>query len=959
MRNCLSSVIFFILAISACSVNQTPDAPIVAVTFDKVKLHDRFWAPRLDRLRQTTIPHLLYHTDFVVNNLRLTGEFLAGDTTKLPVKKSHQMHFETSDLFKTIEAIAYSLHVHPDPALEARMDSIIGFIASAQQPDGYMYIWHTCGIPDVETMGEHPYERMRNSHELYNMGHLYEAAVAYARATGKEVLLQVAEKHAHHVNRVFFEGDPNYNAGRPIHRITGHPEIEPALCKLYEHTHDSLYLRMARRFLEMRGANVTDGTEDELSRSQEDKPLKEQHKPQGHAVCAAYIYTGMTDVDALGGTSEYQQSLTDIWDDVLATRIAITGGLGSVPLYEGFGAPYELPNKDTYNETCAAVANVFWQDKLFLSRHHANYFDVLECSLFNGALGGINLEGNRFSYLNPLEADGVEPYNLGTKGRFAWTGCACCPTNIARMLAQAGGFMYAHTDRDIYCTLYGGSSTEVSLADGVVGIEQTSDYPFSGESQIVLTPDKVMRFNVRLRIPTWAQGREFLPGGLYTYTEPQEDAWSVQVNGKTVKCKLEDGFAVIRRQWEAGDKIALHLPMQPRYVQAHPEVKADSSRLAVVCGPLVYCAEEADNGLVQEYYLPDATPLQTETVGDGLLRNAVTVTLTAKKLGSEDAVALKLVPYYAWDNRGDSSMLVWIPQTAAMAHEWLPQIVKNREWLQSITLSRNNGQVQQEALFDGKTPARSHHQIYPRWNSKGYEGEPQCLEFVFKGAQRLESVSVFWISDARTTTLLPEAWDMEYLSDGVWHAFPVYVTDSYGRELDIFNPVRPSSVLVCEGLRLNLTPQPGKSVGIGELKINVRIPGFQDSKMQGFKNSRIQGFQHSIAKLFGTGAPIVNAGVKTFSPDAITFSPDAPIVNADVKIFSRSVKTLSPDAIIFSPGALIVNESVKIFSPGVKTFSPDAIILNHDAIIFSPGAIIFDTDAPTVINGRNTIKSKV
>jgi DUF1680 family protein len=795
------------------------------VPLDSVRMHDRFWLPRLQRLDSVTIPHLLRQTAVVVNNLRLTANYLAGQKDSLPVYFPTQALFETSDLYKSMEAVACALQARPNPALEARMDSIIDIVAASQEPDGYMYPFHTCHIPDTASMGMYPYERLHSSHELYNAGHLYEAAVAYDRATGKKKLLRVAEKHARHVQRVFFEGDGRYNGGKPTGRITGHPEIELALCRLYQHTGVALYLQTARRFLAIRGVHTHMTGAGEAYRSQEHVPLREQHEPTGHAVCAAYIYTGMTRADALCGTHDYRQSLNDIWENLLATRIAITGGLGSVQRIEGFGRPYELPNKETYNETCASVGNVFWQHDMFLARHDSRYLDVLECSLFNGALSGISLSGDRFFYVNTLEADGLEPFALGNRGRTPWFGCACCPPNISRLIARVPGLMYARTDRGIYCTLYGSNTATVPLAAGAVKIEQTSDYPFSGTVHIVLKPEKTMRFAVHLRIPAWAGDREFLPGGLYTYTKSTGETWRAEVNGAPWPCPVEKGFAVIERQWQPGDSIMLTLPMQPRYVQAHPEVKADSCRLAVVCGPLVYCAEEADNGLVQEYYLPEQTPPTSEHVADGTLKDIVMITLTANKLNVAGKVPLKLLPYYAWNNRGDASMLVWLPQTAAIAKESLPLNVKNRVWLKDMRLSSNDNPMTRQALFDGHAPQRSRHANYPRWNSQQQEGIPQQIELLFNGRQTVESLAVFWISDSRTTTLLPASWKLECLIDGEWKPFSVYTTDSYGLEEDKYNVVRPSALLSCSGIRIKLTPQPGKSVGIAEIKINIKNHG--------------------------------------------------------------------------------------------------------------------------------------
>ena len=793
-------------------------APLSPVTFEKVRLHDRFWAPWQQRQQKVTIPVLFSHTVSSVENLRRTAHYLAG----IPDAKPVPPPFLASDLFKSMESAAYSLRVAPDPALEAHLDSLIDLIASAQQPDGYLYECHICKVPQVSQMGEHPYSHLGASHELYNMGHLYEAAVAYYRATGKTNLLQIAEKSAHHIQRVFFEGDPAYNGGKPINLPPGHQEIELALCQLFEVTGDSLYLQMARRFLDLRGVALVEDPDYGLIQAQQHQPLREQREPAGHAVRACYMYTGMADVDALYGTDEYGEALESIWENMVSTRMAITGGLGAMRSFEGFGPAYVLPNKEAYNETCASVANVFFNDRMFRNLRDGRYYDVLECALFNGALAGINLAGDRFFYVNPLEADGATPFNHGLKGRTEWFGCACCPPNISRLIMKAAGYLYAHTDRDIYCTLYASSSTEIPLAGGEVQLEQQSDYPFSGEAEMVLRPDRPMRFALRLRIPTWARSEAFLPGGLYTYADGAPSTeWQVFVNGKRVNVPLEQGFAVIDRRWKSGDRVELRLPMVPRYVQARPEVEADVDRLAIVRGPLVYCAEGVDNGLVQRYYLPEMASFQVDTMTEGPLQGMVALTTTAALLDTPSRRAMRWIPYFAWNNRGETSMVVWAPRTETLARESLPLTEKNKRWLRSVHFTCHDGQSEQEAILDGMAPARSHHMGMPYWTSRGFEGAPQTAEFIFTGPQVLDGFSVYWIDDARTTTAIPASWSLEYLQDGEWHPFHLYMTDHYGTQVDQYNLVHAAGgALTCDGLRVRMQPQPGKSVGMAEVRFD-------------------------------------------------------------------------------------------------------------------------------------------
>ncbi len=795
----------------------TASKTLTPVTFEQVQLTDRFLAPWQERQKEVTIPVAFKNVEPAVENLRRTANFLAGVPDTLPI----QTCFLSSDLYKVMESAAYSLRVVPDKALEAYMDSIVAVIAAAQKPDGYLYENHTCGNPMLSQQGPRPYSKLGASHELYDLGHMYEAAVAYYQATGKDNLLKVAEKSAHHVNKVFFEGDPAYNDGKPVNQPPGHQEIELALCRMFEVTHDSLYLQMARRFLDIRGIQVAVDEDYGSIHGQQHQPVREQREPAGHAVRAAYMYAGMADVDALYGTDEYGEALRAIWENIVTSRMAITGGLGAVRNVEGFGPEFDLPNKESYNETCASVANVFFNDRMFRASREGRYYDVLECALYNGALAGISLSGDRFFYVNPLEVDGVAPFNAGARERSLWFGCACCPPNISRLLMRISGYLYSHTDRDIYCTLYASSNTDIALSEGRVKVEQSSNYPFAGTSFLELTPEKPMQFALRLRIPTWALDREFIPGGLYTYTEPLFASWSVKVNGATVQAKIEQGFAVIDRLWKPGDKVELSLPMQARYVQAREEVKSDRGRLAVVCGPLVYCAEGVDNGLVQRYWLPEQADLKREMITEGPLQGIVSITTTASRLDTAATkLPLRLVPYFAWNNRGQTTMNVFLPTTEALARETLPVTMRNEAWLKDMSLTCQDTPEVRAGLLDDMTPARSHHMGMPSWQTQECPGEPQQAEFLFKGPQPLEAVSIFWVNDKRRNAMLPKSWTMEYLSDGKWQPMRIYLTDSYGLMIDQFNTVHPAGTLSCEGVRILVIPQAGCGIGISEVRFD-------------------------------------------------------------------------------------------------------------------------------------------
>lgn len=640
------------------------------VLFNEVQLQDEFWRPKLKIQADTLVPFALDKTRPAVENLAKTARYLQGDSTELPFPH----RYVSSDLYKVMEGAALSLMENPNPELEKRLDSIIDIIAAAQQEDGYLYESHITGVSRDHDhwggggMGDKPYSFVLHSHELYNMGHMYEAAIAYYRATGKDKWLRVAEKNARHINKVFFEGDPAYNEGKPVNQAPGHQELELALVKLFHTTGDSLYLNMAEKFLDIRGKTYLPLGKGVMAPtySQQHLPVVEQDKAVGHAVRAAYMYSAMADVAALTGSEEYTQALDRIWQNITDTKMHITGGLGAVHGIEGFGPEYELPNKEAYNETCAAVGNVMFNHRLFLRHRDAKYMDVAEIALFNNSLAGMNLNGNEFFYVNPLEADGTTPFNHGEPGRSPWFGTACCPSNLARILPQVSGMMYAHTDHEIYLTLYAASETSVPLENGKVKLQQESAYPFDGTVRVQVQPETEQEFTLKFRIPTWTDG-QFVPGELYQYVDPDTSEVSLQVNGENLPLEMDKGFASISRNWKPGDEVKLVLPMPVRFNKANEKVAADRGKVAISKGPLVYCAEGVDNGgSVQRFYfgaVPDSQQISVSAFDSGIMNGIEKITLPAMEAnGAGKKTELTLVPYYSWNNRGDASMMVWFPE---------------------------------------------------------------------------------------------------------------------------------------------------------------------------------------------------------------------------------------------------------------------------------------------------------
>jgi DUF1680 family protein len=423
---------------------------------------------------------------------------------------------------------------------------------------------------------------------------------------------------------VFFEGSPDYKGGQPVNQAPGHEEIELALVKLYRVTGERLYLEMAKRFLDIRGRTYVPEGDGYLAPTyaQQHLPVVDQREPVGHAVRATYLYSAMADVAALVVTDEYDAALHGIWQNIVDTRMHITGGLGAVHGIEGFGPPYHLPNKEAYNETCAAVGNVR-----------------------------------------------TTGFNHGAAGRAPWFNTACCPSNLARSIPQVTGMMYSYVGNEIYTSFYAGSDAVVPLENGSVSIRQQTDYPFDGRVHLTINPEKEQSFSLKLRIPGWARTDQFVPGDLYQYADTITDggSWQIRVNGAIEDIPLDKGFAGIDRNWRPGDEVELTLPMDVRFNRAHENVEADRGRIAVTRGPLVYCAEGVDNGgpvqRISIERLPDRSAISTEAIDSGVLQNVVKVSFPSNELraGESRTHQLTMIPYYAWNNRGNGSMIVWIP----------------------------------------------------------------------------------------------------------------------------------------------------------------------------------------------------------------------------------------------------------------------------------------------------------
>jgi len=652
------SLSYFFIVLFARGGDPQKDYPIRPVAFTQVQVHDVFWAPRLETNRTVTVPFALKKNEETgrVDNFRKAAGLMKG---------AHQgKRYNDSDVFKVMEGASYTLMLHPDPQLKNELNDLIIIIGMAQEPDGYLYTTRTNDPKNpAPGAGKERWSNLRVSHELYNVGHMYEAAVAHFLATGERSFLNIAIKNADLLVKTF--GPAKKRA------FPGHQEIEIGLSKLYRVTGNRAYLDLAKFFLDERGRyfggekhdpkdpfSVYDSDE----YMQNHKPVVEQEEAVGHAVRAMYMYAGMADVAALGGYPDYVKAIDRLWDNVAGKKMYLTGGVGARDTSEAFGSAYELPNAGAYTETCAAIGNALWQQRLFLLHGDAKYVDVLERVMYNGLISGVSLDGMSFFYQNPLES-------AGKYGRSAWFEVACCPPNITRFLPSVPGYVYATRDDVIYVNLFIGSAATVDLKGQKIGLKQETRYPWDGAVKITVEPEKLAEFAVYMRIPGWAMNQP-VPSDLYKFLDKNDEKPTLKINGSVVALDMDKGYARVKRRWKMGDVIELVLPMPVRRVAAHAAVKDDVDKVALQRGPIVFCAEGPDNGgRALNLILPDDGKISAE-FRPNLLKGVVVLrgkalaaaTSAAGKVSSTKEQDFLAIPYYAWANRGGSEMKVWFPR---------------------------------------------------------------------------------------------------------------------------------------------------------------------------------------------------------------------------------------------------------------------------------------------------------
>jgi len=752
--------------------------PIQPVSFTDVQVEgDQFWSPKMERNAEVTLPYIL--------------DKFESDRTG------------PSELYKTIEGASYILQATDggNPALRERLDALVADVAAAQGPDGYI---SDQPVPASERWGRD--DDSGGAGELYELGHLYEAAVAHHRATGQRNLLDKAVKSADLLVEVFGWGK--------LEKYPSHAETELALVRLWRATGKEAYLELAKFFLDVRGP---DGS----AYRQAHRKLVDQREAVGHAVQATYAYSGMTDIAALTGARPYHRATEALWENIAHKKFYVTGGIGTTGHGEGFGENYELPNETAYNETCASIGHMLWSERMFRLHGEAKYFDVLERSLYNGFLSGVSVVGDRFFYPNPLAS-------RGQYRRASWFEVACCPPNLLRFMATVPGYVYAQKGDELYVNLFMSNTASIELSSGpAVQIEQQTEYPREGRVNLQVSPERPGEFALKVRIPGWARGQA-VPGDLYRFAESKPQPVPITVNGEPVDYQTEKGYAVLRRRWEEGDEARVDLPMEPRKVVAKEEVEANRGRFALQRGPLVYALEGPDHpgGEVLNMVVPAeasvaeasvAAASREDVLGGTPALETEGVALAERKRGegiAEEQRSVTAIPYYLWANRGPAETMVWVPHRSSAAEPTsvLAPTLASRSTVRASAGARNLEEVNNQLVLPdiiGSQPTVAGHFRWPMEEA----GERQWVQYLFERPAEVSSVEVYWYDEKGSGTMttwydgepwpgcwVPESWRL-YYRDGGGRWQPVEAKGDYGTERNQYNrlaftPVKTRSLRI-------------------------------------------------------------------------------------------------------------------------------------------------------------------
>lgn len=780
-RILIISFLFFAMAMNAKpkSAERASGYPITPVPFTAVKVvPNSFWGQRLEASRTVTIP-------LAFSKCESEGRYKNFERATKPsddydLSKLMPYSFDDTDPYKTIEGASYILQTYPDAKLKAYIDSVLDIIGKAQEPDGYLYTARTQNPKHPHHWaGDKRWTKEEDlSHELYNLGHMVEGAVAHWQATGSRKFLDIAIRYADCVCR-----EVGANPGQAC-VVPGHQIAEMALCRLYLATGDKKYLDEAKFLLDYRGKTTI-----KTEYSQSHMPVVDQSEAVGHAVRAAYMYAGMADVAALTGDTAYINAIDRIWQNIVDKKLYITGGIGATSSGEAFGKNYQLPNMSAYCETCAAIGNVYVNYRLFLLHGESKYYDVLERSLYNGLISGVSLDGGGFFYPNPLES-------MGQHQRQAWFGCACCPSNICRFIPSVPGYIYSSVvpkagvkeSASLYVNLFMSNTATINVGNKKVTLTQQTGYPYDGDVRIKVDKSNVGQFAMRIRIPGWVRG-SVAASDLYSYSDNKRLGYTVSVNGNKIDAKeLQKGYAVIDRKWKAGDVLEIHFDMEPRTVRANNFVAEDRGMVAVERGPIVYCAEWSDNKfdiksiLLNQHpkFEVGEKPLSSFIKTDSEL-SLVTLTTDAQtlsfaddgKLAAKDQ-RLTLIPYYAWCHRGSGDMKVWIPQDMrATRPATAPTLASKSMVRASMKLPALR------SITDGLVPKDGNDRSIPYTHWWPKNNSTEWISYTFPKAEKVQSCTVYWFDDQPWGgCTVPAEWKVYYLDgEGKW--LPVTGADKY------------------------------------------------------------------------------------------------------------------------------------------------------------------------------------
>ena len=836
MRNNTSLALALALALAgktAAATEKDGGYPISSVPFTAVKVTPAtFWGQRLTASREVTIP-LAFEKSEETNryrNFEQAAAHIADPTKVFRVDGVMGYSFDDTDPYKTLEGASYLMQTFPDSKIhgtpiDAYMDSVIAIIGSGQEPDGYLYTARTQNPEEPHGWaGSKRWERVEDlSHEFYNLGHLCEAAVAHYNATGKTTLLDICRRYADCVCREVGRGEGQACV------VPGHQIAEMGLAKLYLATGDRKYLDQAKFFLDQRGQTDPSwqrrrggmydsaGYLHSISEySQSHKPVLEQDEAVGHAVRAGYMYAGMADVAALTGDKGYIEAIDRIWENIVGKKFYITGGVGATSSGEAFGDNYELPNMSAYCETCAAIAQVYLNYRLFLLHGESKYYDALERSLYNGVISGISIDGGKFFYPNPLQS-------MGQHQRSEWFGCACCPSNAARFIPSLPQYIYAACGKNLYVNLFAGNEMTTKVEGKTVTLVQETNYPWDGD--ITITVKKAAGpFALNIRIPGWVRG-EVVPSDLYTYADTKHLNWSIEVNGQAADggqpTVNEQGYVVIDRKWKKDDQVRIHFDMEPRTVRANGKVAADKGRVSVERGPLVYCAEWPDNDCDVLSVLMNQEPrfeMGHKTIAG---TDVQTLTTDAQTLlfGEDGRLQAKderlvMIPYYAWAHRGNGSMSVWIPQDLSASKPSLPPTLASQAKVTASTRRLPS----LSAINDRLVPADGDDRSIPYTHWWPKQNSTEWLAYEFKEAAEVSSSTVYWYDDQPWQGCkVPDSWRLYYKdASGDWQE--VQHPSGYPCDKGVactvrFDPVKTTAV------KLELRQPEDKSCGVYEWSV--------------------------------------------------------------------------------------------------------------------------------------------